>query len=69
MVCNPTKTCVDHFLLNHLFNAKCTPMKRQPHPSLAALATLCVKGWAAIALLQSTVLCVYVNSNRDTEPF
>jgi len=69
MVCSPTKTCVDHFFLNHPSIAKCTPTERQPHPSLAALATLCVKGWAAITLLQSTVFCVYVNSNRDTELF
>ena len=43
--------------------------KRQPHPSPAALATFCVKGWAAITLLQSTIVCVYVNNNRDTDTF
>ena len=69
MACSHTKTCVDHFLLNHPFNSKCTLVKRQPYPSSTALATLCVKGWVAITLLQSTVLYVYVNNNRDTKPF
>jgi hypothetical protein len=51
MAYSPTKTYVDNFLPNHPFNAKCTLAKRQPHPSPAAIATLCVKGWAAITLL------------------
>jgi hypothetical protein len=41
---SPTKTWSDHFLLNHPFNVKCIPVKRQLHPSPAALATLCGKG-------------------------
>jgi len=65
MACSPSKTCADNFLSNRPFNAKCTSAKRQPHPSPTAIATLCVKGWAAITLL----LCVYVNSKKDTEPF
>jgi hypothetical protein len=28
--CCPTKICIDCFLPNHPFNAKCIPMKRQP---------------------------------------
>ena len=69
MACNPIKICADHFLPNQPFNAKCTPTKRQLHPSLAAFATLCIKGWTAFILLQFTVLYIYINSNRDTEPF
>jgi len=33
----PTKICIDYFLSNHLFNVKCIPMKRQPHPPLQSL--------------------------------
>jgi len=64
----PNPTCTDHFLFNHPFNAKCTSARRQPHPTPAALATFCVKSWAVITLLQSTVLCVYVNRNKGTAP-
>jgi len=28
---SPTKTETDYFLLNHPFNVKCIPVKRQPH--------------------------------------
>ena len=55
---SPTKIWVDHFLSNYPFNTKCIPTKRQPHISHAVLETLCGKGWFAITLLQSTVLCV-----------
>ena len=55
---SPTKTRSDHFLINHPFNAKCILVKRQLHPSPAALATLCGKGWAAITLLQFTMFWV-----------
>jgi len=65
----PPKVVLTIFSLTIPFNAKCTPAKRQPLPSPAAIATLCVKGWATITLLQSTMLCIYVNSNRGTEPF
>ena len=50
-----TKICTDCFFMNHLFNAKCIPMKRQSHPPLAIFATLCGKGISVITLLQSTV--------------
>jgi len=65
----PTKIHTDCFLLNHPFNAKCIPIKRQPHLSPAVLATLCRKGNSVIILLQSTMLCVYTNSNRGIEIF
>jgi len=69
MANSPTKTCADHFLPNQPFNAKCTPAKRQPHPSFAAFAILYVKSWTVITLLQFTMLCIYVNSNRSIKPF
>jgi hypothetical protein len=67
--CNPTKTGADYFLPNHPFNAIYIIVKKQPHPPPAVFSTLCGKGNSTITLLQSTVLCVYVNSNRGTDPF
>ena len=65
VACISTKTCADNFFLNHLFNAKCTPVKRQPHPFFAAIESLCIKGWTIIKLLQSIMFCIYVI--RDTK--
>jgi len=53
-----TKTGTDYFLPNHFFIAKCIPVKRQSRLFPVVLATHCGKGSSAIALLQSTVLCV-----------
>lgn len=64
----PHKICTSRFLPNHPFNAKCIPMKRQLHP-LAVFAILCSKSNSTITLLQSTVLYVQVNSNKNTELF
>ena len=57
-VCSPTKIKTNHFLFIHPFNAKCIPIKRQPHPPLTVFPTPCGKGSFAITLLQSTVLCI-----------
>jgi hypothetical protein len=57
------------FSPNHPFNVKCTPAKRHLHPFPATIATFCVRSWTVITLFQSTVICVYVNSNRNTESF
>jgi hypothetical protein len=62
MACSPTKTCAVNFFFNHPFNVKCIPAKKQIHPSFAAIATLYVKDWVAITLLQSTVLYVNINN-------
>jgi len=65
----PSKLVLIIFSSTILLMPNAPQWKRKPHPSSAVIATLCVKSWAVITLLQFTVLCVYINSNRGTEPF
>jgi hypothetical protein len=67
--CNPTKTEADHFLPKHPFNAIYISVKRHLRPPPTIFPTFCGKGSSAIIVLQSTMLCVYLNNNIGTDLF
>jgi hypothetical protein len=58
--CSPTKTCADNFILNHSFNAKCTPVKKTT-PSLLRCHynSMCQGLSCHYTILIHSALCLY----------